>query len=193
MLDSHPIALLPDAPLRPDAPIARRFFSPGIRRYREAARHIWHLPYGRNTDRADYRLVLNEGRGTCSTKHALLAALAAELGLPVVLSLKLFEMTARSTPAVAETLTAFGLDSVPDAHCVLRSGPHRVDLTWPSEQRPAPTCLETETIRPDQIGRYKVDRHSAFLETRARAKRLDPSHVWQAREACIAALSTARP
>jgi hypothetical protein len=38
------------------------------------------LRYGRNADRADFRLVLSEGRGICSTKHALLAAVAFEQG-----------------------------------------------------------------------------------------------------------------
>ena len=56
---------------------------------------------------------------------------------------------------------------------------------------PAKHCAEP--IAPDQIGRYKPARHRAFVLDWAAANRLDPAHVWEAREACIAALSTARP
>ncbi|MGI6128050.1 MAG: hypothetical protein ACOYEF_14125 [Planifilum sp.] len=48
-----------------------------------AAAYIRRLPYGCNTDRGDFRRVLREGKGTCSTKHALLVRLAQEQGIPL--------------------------------------------------------------------------------------------------------------
>ncbi|MEO8071760.1 MAG: hypothetical protein ABI686_00790 [Acidobacteriota bacterium] len=56
------------------------------------------MPYGRNSNRADFNLVLKENRGMCATKHALLAALAAEHNQPVFLTLGIYEMNEGNTP-----------------------------------------------------------------------------------------------
>ena len=72
----HSWQALPEAMLQSARPISSVFMDRGIDNFRAAGRYLHHLPYGRNTDRADFRLVLTEGRGTCSTKHALLAELA---------------------------------------------------------------------------------------------------------------------
>src|SRR5215813_13450772 len=88
--------------------------------FQAAGRYLYQLPYGRNTNRADYRLVLVENRGTCSTKHALLAELAREQGLPVVLTLGIYEMHERNTPGVGVVLDRYGLLYIPEAHCYLR-------------------------------------------------------------------------
>ena len=39
-----------------------------------------------------FRSVLSAGKGTCSTKHALLAAVASEQNIPVALTLGIYEM-----------------------------------------------------------------------------------------------------
>ena len=66
------IERLPNVTLHAERPLGRRFAALGLGDYREAARHVRNLPYGRNSDRSEWRLVLEEGRGTCSTKHDLL-------------------------------------------------------------------------------------------------------------------------
>src|SRR5438876_7957523 len=63
-------------PLASDGPVTCLFRTAGIHDFVAAAHHIWELPYGRIADRNQLGLVLSEGRGTCSTKHALLAELA---------------------------------------------------------------------------------------------------------------------
>ncbi len=78
-LPEHQLALLGD--------VSAQFLALGLGEYRAAARVVSQLQFGRNADRADFRLVLPEHRGTCSTKHALLAALALEQRLPVHLTL----------------------------------------------------------------------------------------------------------
>jgi hypothetical protein len=52
----------------------------------------------------DILAVLNERRGPCSTKHALLKALADEQGLPIRLMLGIYEMNARNTPGIGRVL-----------------------------------------------------------------------------------------
>src|SRR5690606_40077218 len=63
--------------------ISREFRSRGLTDMASAAAYIRRLPYGCNTDRGDFRRVLREGKGTCSTKHALLVRLAQEQGIPL--------------------------------------------------------------------------------------------------------------
>ena len=86
------IDLLPSVRLTSAGPVTAHFLSLGIRDFRDAARHVWRLPYGRISDRSKVLLVLTEGRGTCTTKHALLAELAAEHGVDVGLTLGIYEM-----------------------------------------------------------------------------------------------------
>lgn len=179
---------LPDAALNASAPLGVAFAALGVTRLRTAARWVQALPYGRTTDRADWRLVLPERRGTCSTKHALLAALAAEAGASVGLVLGVYLMDEATTPGVGAALAAAGLCAVPEAHCVLDAERERLDLTWPGRTE-APSFVWEEAIRPDQIGAHKVSRHRDFVRTWAAKHGLDAAHVWAAREACIAALS----
>ena len=178
---------LPDAPLDTSQPLGARFAAQGAWTFRDAARLVWDLPYGRPMH-AGPEAVLRDRCGTCSSKHALLAALAEEVGLPVELRLGLFMMDGKNMPRVGPALRAHGLAAVPEAHCVLAVGDERVDLTWPGERRPVPAFLEEETIRPDQIGAYKRAWHRARLDAWAEAEGLEPDAVWAAREAAIAAL-----
>jgi hypothetical protein len=182
---------LPALPLV-DGALAERFRALALADFRDAARWVHELPYGRNSDRADYRSVLSERCGTCSTKHALLAALAGEQGFDVELRLGLYEMNARNTPGVGAVLAAARLEAVPEAHCYLAHRGERVDVTRagvdPAEEI---TILVEERIAPSQIGAYKVRWHEARLRDWAgrRAPPLDWRELWRVREGCIAALA----
>lgn len=179
---------LPDVTLGVEGELGTSFVDAGSHDYRAAARHVRDLPYGRNTDRSDYRLVLPEGRGTCSTKHALLAALASEHDAPVGLRLGIYLMNGRNTPGVGPVLRRHGMEELPEAHCYLVHRGRRVDLTT-ADVNPVGIFLHEETIEPDGIGAYKLGRHLAFLRSWAEERGLDPDRVWRAREDCIAALS----
>ena len=72
---ADPLDLLADLPLTADGPFTRMFRAAGVGDFAGAARHLLALPSGRISDRASFWLVLTEGRGTCTTKHALLAEL----------------------------------------------------------------------------------------------------------------------
>ena len=61
--------------------------------------------------------VLTEGCGTCSSKHALLAGLAAAQRLPVALMLGIYLMNERNTPGIGPVLARYGLAEIPEAHC----------------------------------------------------------------------------
>jgi hypothetical protein len=56
-----------NTPLTADGPITRLFRAVGAHDFASAALHVLRLPYGRITDRSRFWLVLEEGRGTCTT------------------------------------------------------------------------------------------------------------------------------
>ncbi|ETX00036.1 hypothetical protein [Candidatus Entotheonella palauensis] len=192
----HTFEVLPEWPLHPCGEITAQFLALGLTDFRRAAAYLNQLPYGRNTYREDGRGVLQEGRGTCSTKHAMLAALAQEQEMgEVVLILGLFEMTERNTPGVGAVLAQHGLPCMPEAHCYLRYREMRVDITRsgqaPSE--PIAQLMHETQIAPGQIGSYKTVWHQRFIQEWVRtpeiAGGLGWEEVWRIREACIAALS----
>ena len=86
------VGALPDRYLAHAGDVSAAFRERGCNTIRDAALLVWTLPYGRNTDRADYRRVLCKGRGTCSTKHALIAALAVEQAIAIALQLGIYEI-----------------------------------------------------------------------------------------------------
>ncbi len=181
---------LPAFALDARRPLGRRFAALGLGDYRGAARHVRGLPYGRTSDRSDWRRVLGEGRGTCSTKHALLAELARENARPVSLVLGVYEMDESNTPGVGAVLEKHGLPSVPEAHCYLAHEGTRVDVTRETEAaEPIAGFLHEEEIEPRQIGAYKVEAHRGFVGRWSESRGLDPERVWRAREECIAALA----
>ena len=188
------VGTLPERDLAHAGDVSAAFRERGCSTIRDAASLVWTLPYGRNTDRADYRRVLCEGRGTCSTKHALIAALGVEQAIEIALRLGIYEMTEANTPGIGRVLDGVGLAAIPEAHCWLRYRSVDIDVTMPPD-RPgvaAGTFLHEETITPEQIGAYKAQVHEQFLARwLARQKRvdLDVADAWRIREGCIAALS----
>ena len=191
------VELLPNFPLTAVGSITSQFLALGIQDFAGAARHVWRLPYGRIGDRAKLSLVLSEGHGTCTTKHALLAELAREHGVDVGLTLGIFEMDERNTPGVGAVLASHGLAAIPEAHCYLTYAGARIDLTRDvAGAAPIETFLHEEPITPAQIGDYKIALHRDFLAgwlVRSPAgggRSLE--EIWPIREACIAALGGTR-
>ena len=186
---------LPAVALHPSGSITRAFLALGTGNFQTAACYLHHLPYGRNTNRADFRLVLDEGRGTCSTKHALLAELAREQQIPVALTLGIYAMHERNTPGVGYILEKYGLSFLPEAHCYLTYARTRIDITRPRVESTEPITqfFHEEIITPVDIGKYKVEVHHQYLRTwlaneHSVAGRTF-TEIWEIREECIAALA----
>src|SRR5260370_41156800 len=100
--------------------LSRRVRQMGFERFASLADYVQRLPYAR-VDGSSPSAVLDEQRGTCSSKHILLASVALEAGqFDIELMLGIFEMDDRNTPAVGALLARHGLASGPEAHCYLR-------------------------------------------------------------------------
>lgn len=182
--------------LTPGGLVSTAFLSLAQADLRAAGRYVCELPYGRNTRPDDPLAVLNERRGTCSTKHALLRRLAIEQGIDLVLMLGIYEMNERNTPGVGCVLQRHGLKALPEAHCYLRIGNKRIDVTRQrvrSDVEPISHFLHEEQIEPSQITIYKIGVHKTFLQQwvneRPSLGELSLASIWAIREECIAALS----
>ena len=182
---------LPDAALI-SGKLSSCFLSLKCESFRSAAQYVKQLPYGRNTKRDDYHLVLVEKRGTCSTKHALLAALGREIHIDIQLMLALYDMSEKNTPGVGTVLSRYGLQSIPEAHCFLRYRGNQFDVTMPTGlQTTVKQFYKERVISPEDIGDIKENFHrQAILHWTSREKHLAFEVAWQARNECIAALSS---
>lgn len=192
-----PLDRLPAAPLDGPGHLGAEFRKLGCATFRDAARWVQRLPYGRNADRSRPELVLEERQGTCSTKHALLALLAEEQGLEVEMRLVFIRLDRNTSPAVAEVLDRYGVEFLPEAHCVLRTPHGTVDLTHPDGSGEPPEIFEEAAIDPEELGEPKVLRHRSRLaklltDDRGLGARFDLDQLWDVREACIAALKTSK-
>jgi hypothetical protein len=125
--------------LKSAGPVTAAFEAIGIKDFRTAAAYVNRIPYGRAANLDDVLGVIRQQRGTCSTKHALLCRLALEQDLKIALVIGIYRMNARNTPGVGKVLERYGLESLPEAHCFLRSHGMRVDVTRVMEQRPSET------------------------------------------------------
>jgi hypothetical protein len=190
----HSWEVLDPVALTSAGPITAAFVAAGVKDFRSAAAYVSAIPYGRTVD-LDVLGVIREQRGTCSTKHALLRRLAVEQDLRIALVIGIYCMNGRNTPGVGEVLESHGLDSLPEAHCFLRAGEMRVDVTRAMKQQPSEKIthfIHEEEISPDQIGDYKAALHRRFLRqwmkdtTAGTEYTLD--EIWRIRENCIAAL-----
>ena len=95
-----------------------------------------------------------------------------------------------NTPGVGPVLQRCGLRCVPEAHCRLVYEGTYVDLTRDVRSaQPIEDLFYEEEIAPQQIGRYKVDKHRAFVRRWAAERGLGFEHIWRVRELCIVALT----
>jgi hypothetical protein len=181
---------VPDFELGRRGPLSDLLRARGLETFRAAAAYVRDLPY-RRPRAGDLAAVLSEGCGTCSGKHGVLAAVAREqhvAGIELVLGI--YEMREGNTPGVAVVLEAYGLASVPEAHCYLRYAGRRIDLTGlpAGPQSPLDALLSEELIEPARLASEKRPWHRAFIARWAAERSLDPAKVWEARERCIAAM-----
>ena len=152
------------------------------------------IPYGRNANREDYSLVLKENKGTCSSKHALLKALAHDFDKKnVQLIIGMFKMNGINMPLLSKYLEENQLEYIPEAHCYLRIEGKPFDYTIEDSLYPKieHDILEEIIIEPHQVAYYKVAYHKEFLKKWIKETHQSKSfdEIWKIRENCIQKLS----
>ena len=186
---------LPDKRLGGTGEITAIFLARNVRTFREACDDVRRLPYGYNSDRDDPLTLFSEGKGSCTTKHAVIATLAGELGLPVTKSIGIYAMTEALVTGTQPILERYRLPYVPMIHCFLVYGKDFVDLTADNrngKNHPIERFLHTEAVRPAITAKEEYLRYRAalkvLLETRAELRGIKLHTVLKAREEGLALL-----
>lgn len=120
---------LPEAHLGESGAICRRFRDLGLTTFRAACRWVRDVPYGSNRASRQPEVVFEEMRGTCQSKHSLIAALAQELDLRVSKYVGAYRLDDSMVEGAGAVLAAHGLTYVPQTHCVLKYDERFFDLT----------------------------------------------------------------
>lgn len=185
----------PEFEITSAGPISAAFQQRGIQRFSQAATLVKSIPYGRNSRKDDLLIVFADNCGTCSTRHVLLKALANEHQCNELHQMVgIYRMNAANTFPVANTLAAYNLSYMPEAHSYFRFNGHIFDYTFPSSK---PFDMEKELMEeieivPEQIGDYKVVFHKQFLVRWLQQNPHIPyslDELWAIREQCIQDLS----
>jgi hypothetical protein len=145
-------SVFPETPITPSGVVATQFLGMGIDTFLNACGYVQELPYGYNSDRDDIMILFKEKMGSCTTKHAVIATLAVELGLPVEKYIGIYAMTEAIVTGTARILDTYQLPYVPMIHCFLGYGQYRVDLTDGNangKNRSITNFLHTEPVIPN--------------------------------------------
>lgn len=177
-----------------------------IKDFRSLVRHVQNLPYGRNANRHDFDLVIKEGRGTCSSKHAFLKKIVNENGhQDIQLILGFYKMNQQNTPGIGDVLAKAKLEYLPEGHCYLKWEGKRYDFTNSTSDigRIEDVILLERAIEPEDVVALKVELHQAFLKQWIEAESIPYppeasagqvfGKIWELREQCIANLQSSSP
>lgn len=167
---------------------------PELTTFKEWLEYIKMLPYGRSSKREDLSLVVKEGCGSCSSKHAVLKLVADELHVPdVELVMSIYLMNGKNTPKIKPVLTKYKLDHLPEAHCYLKIHEERLDVTFANSdyKNIANDVQFEEIIEPKQVIEYKPSFHRSYFKDWVELNDFKYSfeELWKIREECILALS----
>ena len=189
------LTVLANVAVRASGPVSNKFLSMGIDGFIDACRFVHELPYGYNSDRDDLMILFKEKLGSCTTKHAVIATLAAESGLPIKRAIGIYPMTEELVTGTGKILVKYGLPYVPMLHCFLVYGEHRVDLTEGNnngKKRPIEDFLYTETLianisEKDEYRLYRKALKDRIL-TKSELNGIDLKRILYAREEGLALL-----
>ena len=197
MITSRPLLSMESSfnfELKRSGPLSDLLVNMGFTDFISVCEYLKSIPYGRNTNRKELASVIYENKGTCSTKHGFLKAIADEQkSCQIKLCIGLYEMSESNTAGVGSVLSEYGLSYIPEAHVYLRFNNIIYDFTKPSHSIEgfSQNLLLEEFIEPYQIVSYKEDLHKRYIKEwiLEHAVPHDFKTIWNIREACIDALS----
>lgn len=187
--------IFPDTPILDNGPVGRTFLELGINTFLGACGHVHRMPYGYNSDRDDLMVLFKEKMGSCTTKHAVIATLAAELDLPVRKHIGIYAMTEAIVTGTSRILEDHRLPFVPMVHCFLTYEDRFVDLTEGNrngKNRPIDQFLYTEAVAATISGKdeyllYRKALKDPILKRRE-LEGVDVKTILKAREEGLALL-----
>jgi len=164
----------------------------GLQYLKDVVDYLRNLPNSRTSDKRDLSMVLIEGKGTCSAKHALLAQLAAENGVSdVKLALCTYNISARVHPKAGPILKRYGLPALPEARCFIKYRGGIYNLCG-RHCAVYPDIVSEIEIAPLQTATFKKRYHRNYIENWLQIEKLNrqwsTDDIWRIREECMEAL-----
>ena len=181
-----------DFPILNKGRISSYLLKQGFTSFLSLTNYVNSLPYGRVALKKDTLSVIAEKKGTCSSKHLLLASLAMECEQKDIwLMVGIYKMSGRNTPGIDHIIQKSGLPYIPEAHCYLKKKEKRYDFTGLEEgvDSPFESLILEQTIIPDELYQVKELLHKKEIKNFAKYFHVNPRKVWDIREECITALS----
>jgi hypothetical protein len=190
-----PYTVFPNKAIIKSGEISNQFLSIGIKAFMDACDYVHNLPYGYNSDRDDLMILFKEKMGSCTTKHAVIATLAAELDLPINKSIGIYPMTETIVTGTDSILNKYDLPYIPMIHCFLKYRDHRVDLTEGNQNgknQPIEILLFTAKVQPNISAKDEYILYRQALKERIlrrdELKGVDIKRILHAREEGLAHL-----
>ena len=166
---------LPDFELL-EGTVSNRFSEIGIKRFSEACKFIENLPYGRISYRDNLDLVLVEKRGTCSSKHGILARLCEENGhKEIELIAGIFLMSPETHVELTDFFKDKTYNNLPEMHCYFRLSTHdRYDFTSKNNHL---ALIEPKLVREQRIEPHQ----SKAIDVKDALNKKAPRHQYRQR------------
>jgi hypothetical protein len=120
---------LPNTQITLVGELSRTFLNLGIKTFKDACNYVHNIDYGYNSNYEDKMIFFKEKKGSCTTKHAVIAGLAQELGLPVYKNICVYKFTEEITTGVQKILDKYEIPYIPMVHCFLVYKNYKFDLT----------------------------------------------------------------
>ena len=183
--------IYPNFTIKANGPISQAFLKLGLKDFQQACMYVKDLRYQRTSIKSIPLLVLEEKRGTCSSKHALLKKLAEENYFNGIdLMIGIYKMTTENTPGIKHTIPK-SIKFIPEAHAYLIFDRHRIDCTRTNVKNlKDEDILEEMSLEADEMGSKKEQIHIKFLKDWCKENNLNFNEIWKIRESCISKLSS---
>ena len=146
------IIVFPDKDLTKTGAMSQKFLNLGIKTFVDACQYVHQIPYGYNSNKDDLMILFKENRGTCTTKHMVIATLAQELDLALTKTIGIYPMTEELVTGTDNIVKKYDLPYVPMVHCFLEYDHYRVDLTEGNhngKNRSIEDFLYAQKVTPD--------------------------------------------
>lgn len=180
--------MIPNFKILSKESISQKFIENGINEFSQACDFVMNLPIGKNSSRIEFEKIFEELKGTCSTKHGLLAVLALENNHPEIeLMFGIYLMSEETHPQFSDFLSQNSLTNLPETHCFLRYNGKRYDFSsvTPLLEKIESKIVREQRIDPPQVGEWKEVIHKDYLTRWLKRKPeigLSLEEIWVRRE-----------
>lgn len=165
---------LPDKEINALGKISKKFLELGITSFKDACEYVHNQEYGYITDYDDEMIFFKENRGTCTTKHGVIAALAEELNIPLYKNVGVYKFTEEISTGANEIMIKYNVPYAPMVHCFLVYDKYRFDLTE-GNNNGKKTSIE-EFIHTEKVIPFISRKDEYLLLKRVLKEKILPSH-----------------